>query len=353
MKLVSENRRDLPTDVGVQAARWALLQDSGMTKAQERAFTNWVAEDPEHIAAYEDALWAIAAVATHAAAPEMMELRKSALAARGPRRHRWSMLFSGALAASLVAGLVTITHNPGPEKIETNIGSEIAATGQPTEYRTEIGERTAITLSDGTVVTLDTDSQMRVAYTNRERAVYLLHGQAMFDVAHAKPQPFQVYARGQRITALGTVFNVRINGDQVRVAMVEGSVSVQPRATAVSDRRNVAAPPGVLTLTAGEALVAEPAHAMLVQPVDAREVGGWTAGMLTFNDVPLAEAVTEINRYTSRPIRIADLNTGKQRISGTFKSNDPVRFAQAITEILPVNASTSPDGAAIISKRGH
>ncbi len=57
-----------------------------------------------------------------------------------------------------------------------------------------------------------------------ERAVRLLNGQAIFTVAHGQPAPFRVYAGDKIVTAVGTVFDVRIDGEQVRVSVIEGAV---------------------------------------------------------------------------------------------------------------------------------
>jgi transmembrane sensor len=205
-------------------------------------------------------------------------------------------------------------------------------------------------LPDGSVATLDTDSQIRVAYTSRERAVYLLKGQGLFDVAHDESMPFQVYAKGQRITAVGTIFNVRIEGEQVKVSMVEGSVRVR---TMSSAGENPAARINELMLSAGEVAVVEPAKPMVIRPIDARLVGSWAGGLLVFNDTPLSDAVAEINRYNTRPIAIAEAAVGAYRVSGVFKSNDPAHFSRAMAEVLPIEVTPAPDGALILRAKGE
>jgi len=67
--------------------------------------------------------------------------------------------------------------------------------------------------------------------------------------------------------------------------------------------------------------------------------------MLTFNDTRLSDAVAEVNRYTIRPIAIADGTIGNYRISGVFRSNDPENFSQAVAQVLPVTVTHAPDGA--------
>jgi transmembrane sensor len=334
-----------PDAVQESAAAWVLRQDQGdLSEAEQRRFAQWLAEDDRHADAYDDAVWALSVTARHAGDSALIELRRTALQARGSRKRLWGWAGAvGAAAAAVVATMIwtaapqhTLTPTAQPPSLASNAGDPAAR-----RYRTGIGERAAIDLPDGSVATLDTDSQIRVAYSTGERAVHLLRGQALFEVAHGQSRPFRVYAQGQEITAIGTVFNVRLEGDRVRIAMVEGVVKVR-----AASRAGAApgAPRREITLTAGDGAVAAPAAPLEVKPVEPRDVTAWRGGQLVFNDVPLAEAVAEINRYTTRPIALADATVGAYRVSGVFKANDPEAFARAATEVLPVRITQERDG---------
>ena len=342
-----------PAPASEAAAAWVLLQEEGeLSEANQRRFADWLAEDEAHVAAHEDALWALDAAARHAGAPEMLALRNAAMAAGGARKRfaGWTGGFGLAAAAAAVAAIMLWT---APLEQGSLIGTatrvaEKTVDPATSNYQTGIGQRSSISLPDGSVTTLDTDSKIRVAYSNTERAIYLLKGQALFEVAHGKPTPFQVYVKGQRITAVGTIFNVRIEGDEVRVSMVEGTVKVRPRPAPGGDS---GAPAREVTLNAGEAIVAEAAKPLVVKAVAVREVASWKGGVLVFNDVPLFDAVAEINRYTTQPIAIADDAVGRYRVSGVFKSNDPEHFCQAMAEVFPIEVSIAPDGAPALRPR--
>jgi transmembrane sensor len=342
-----------PEPASLAAADWVLRQEKGeLGEADERRFADWLAEDPAHIAAYEDALWALDAVSHHAGDAEILALRNAALGARGNIGRVWWWTGAFGLVAATVAGIALWTARPNdvPPMIgtATRVAQKSADPGG-TIYRTGIGERSAVALPDSSVATLDTDSQISVAYTSRERAIYLLKGQALFDVAHDKAVPFQVYAKGQRITAVGTIFNVRIEGEQVKVSMVEGSVRVR---TVPPLGENRTTPIKELTLNAGEVAVVEPARPLVVRTIDPSQVASWKGGLLVFNDTPLSDAVAEINRYNMRPIAIADTAVGAYRVSGVFKSNDPEYFSRAMTEVLPIEIMPSPDGALTLRAKG-
>lgn len=344
-------RRD-PTDAGVAAAQWALRHSGGGPHdVDEPRFAAWLDADPDNAAAYVDALWALDAVARHAGEPEILALRHAALAARGNRRWRWTVLGGGAMAAAAAAAALLAWASLPRQAPVTAAGSEQVAQRKAARagiFRTGIGERAAIDLPDGSVVTLDTDSEIRVAYTPQARAIYLASGQALFEVAHGRPQPFQVFARGQLITAVGTVFNVRIEGPAVRVSMVDGMVKLRHE-----DRPGPAAAPfAELTLTAGEAALAGPDRAAAVErDADVRKVTAWKGGMLVFADTPLLDAVAEINRYTRQPIAIADAGVAAYRVNGVFKTNDPEHFSQAMAEVLPIEVTRAPDGSATLRAR--
>jgi transmembrane sensor len=340
-----------PTSAREAAAAWVLQQEEReLDEHEQQRFAAWLAEDETHIGAYDDALWALDAVGRHAGELELRELRAAALGARANRRGRlWAWSVGSGLVAAALAGFTAWTLAPGAVQRVGEATRIAERTVDPRDaiYTTSVGERSALRLPDGSVATLDTDSRLRVAYTARERGLHLLKGQALFEVAHDQPLPFQVYARGQRITALGTTFNVRIEGDEVRVSMVEGKVRVRSEPSRAEAQR----PAKELVLVAGESLSAQSARPMVIRPVPAEQVASWKGGLLVFHDTSLTEAVAEVNRYTTRPIAVADAAAG-YRVSGVFKSNDPEHFAQAMAEVFPLEVTHSPGGAVTLRARG-
>jgi len=352
--IVRSARRSIRSrPAGVVAAEWALLQDEReLAASEQQRFAEWLAEDEANFTAYEDAIWALDAVARHAGEPQLRELRVAALTARGSQPVRARTWAGGlAVAAAALAGIAVWTIAPRPlASLDGPVYTTVpTAPPRGAVYSTRIGERSAVRLPDDSVVTLDTDSSVRVAYSATERGLYLLKGQALFAVAHGRPLPFRVYARGQRIAAVGTTFNVRIEGHQVRVSMIEGKVQV--RSAPLSSPR-AQQPVRELTIVAGETLVAEPTGPMVVTSANAAQIASWKGGLLIFHDTPLSGAVAEINRYTTRPIAIADAAVGNYRVSGVFRTNDPEHFAQAMTEVFPIEIVHRPGASATLRLRG-
>lgn len=357
------------TAVDEAAARWLVRQREGADDEADRAaFRAWLDADPAHRRAYEKAAMACRFASAHAEAPEIVALRAAALAA-GPvepvawaarlRRARpWLAAAATVTAVATTATLVSLSPDGRPGAWLPNALVRPAPDADTALYRTAVGERTTVTLPDGSVATLDTDSSIHLAYSAGERGVRLLKGQALFEVAHNRTRPFHVYAAGRRVTALGTVFNVRMDGTRLRVALLEGSVridAVSPTSAPVpaSTPEKGAAPPPAkpVLLRPGELFEAEPAgQAAVTAPADAeaQRMASWRRGVVFFEDMRLADAVAEINRYARRPIAIADPVVGQYRVSGIFRTGDPLRFSQAMAEAFPIRIEQTPDGGLIL-----
>jgi transmembrane sensor len=321
-----------PGPIAKAAAAWLLDEQKGLSRRQRARRDDWLAADPRHAKAYHEALTTLSEFDRHAAHPEIMALRQAALAhsAAQPISRKlalWaacvvSILLFGATGWSLFNRFTVV---------------------QAAAYATSVGERSTVPLADGSAVTLNTGSKIEVAYATDERTVRLLNGQAIFTVAHGQRAPFRVYAGDKVVTAIGTVFDVRIDSDKVRVSVIEGAVRVTPRV----DRHVLA---DAETIVAGEAFVTSSAGAMSVKRVDIERVTSWRSGLLSFQDTSLHEAIAEVNRYTHRHITLADPRLGEYRVSGTFRVGEPERFARAMTQLFPV-AVTSTDTGTVIKRQ--
>ena len=338
------------------AAHWLTLEDEGRLSGEDRAgLERWLDADPAHRAAYDDARRACEAAARHAADPQIMALRAAALAVAPERSTPLRRIAAAAAIAAVVGGgsWLALSNAPGTEPSPLAVMAASLAPGlhpNTAVYRTAVGERSTFTLPDGSVATLNTGSLLKIAYTPGERGVRLLRGQALFEVAHNKQRPFQVYAGDRRITAVGTVFDVRLDGARVKVALVEGVVRVAhlaPKQTAGP----APTPVQQVVMTAGEVLDAAPSAAMTVRTADTGRATSWRAGVVVFDDEPLAAAVAEVNRYTTHPLVIADPSIGGLRVSGVFKTGDPERFARTMTDIFPVAVGDGPDGSEVLRRR--
>jgi len=215
-----------------------------------------------------------------------------------------------------------------------------AVEGRPAViYRTAVGEQQAVTLSDGSEITIDTDSVVRVPAWHARRTVRVERGRAFFHVAHDPAHPFVVSALGNAVTALGTRFAVGVDGDRFDVKLVDGAVEVEVPAARRTER-----------LHAGEMLEARGARVSLAAG-DMAAATGWQSGRLTFEATPLADAVAEMNRYAQRKLRLAGPELAARQVSGTFRAGDVAAFAAAL-EASGTGRIVSADDREIVLARG-
>jgi transmembrane sensor len=216
-----------------------------------------------------------------------------------------------------------------------------------------------VTLEDGSKISLDARSEVRVRYGKDARRLELIGGQARFDVAHDSRRPFSVRARDQLVIATGTAFNVDMVGSTVLVTLIEGRVEVlenigtpRPRVTAPPAADDIAVgKPQRQVLTAGEQLRVAPDSVPVVTAVDVSRAVAWESGHLVFADESLSSVVARINRYATRPVEV-DRDIGKLRISGVFRTGDLDTFVDTVTRYLPVVATVRDDGGITLHHKG-
>jgi transmembrane sensor len=238
------------------------------------------------------------------------------------------------------------------------------------EYTTDFGGLSRIVLDDGSIVNLNTNTQMRVQLTAEQRHIVLERGEALFKVAHDTTRPFDVDAGDTTVRAVGTEFSVRVRepaeasggAKDIEVLVKEGRVAIDPpKKNAKPLERAEQLPKTISTLSAGEAVtitatrVTTEQPQMQVQKVAEADVDKkllWTEGRLWFERQTLKDVVTEFNRYNRRQMVIADPAIENLRIGGGFEATDPESFIAALETTFGIRAFPSPssdgDGAEVI-----
>jgi transmembrane sensor len=357
------------------------------TAARER-FDEWLRRSPEHIRAYWEiaktyvelpaapaagkldvaALIAYAqsdanVVPLHSRASEIWALRAespSELSDKGavgptPRFRRPFFAVAAVAFAVVIGGAVWWQANRYPL------------------YSTDIGERRSITLADGSTVDLNARSQLRVEFSNSERHVELLSGEALFEVAKDKQRPFVVHSGEATVRAVGTQFDVYRKTYGTTITVLEGRVAVYSSARA--DQAGSASEPiapepiaapqrplprsatrdahstspqssgsaahvdsavsnsalsdpsgsAAIYLAAGEQVTVTPdaAGTPIPQHADITAATAWMQRKLIFEGSTLSDVVEELNRYNRRQLVIEDPKLAGFRISGVYSSADP------------------------------
>lgn len=126
--------------------------------------------------------------------------------------------------------------NRGGSKTETQLTLSTPKGGQ---YQ--------VTLADGTKVWLNTASTLKYPqrFIGKQRRIELV-GEAYFEVAHNRKQPFVVSSNGQEVTVLGTHFNINAYPDEsdIKTTLIQGSVSVSTMSSAVTNSSSTILSPG-------------------------------------------------------------------------------------------------------------
>jgi transmembrane sensor len=316
------------------ASRWIARLDREDASDHDRAaFERWRGADPRHAAAYArlDDIWN-RLLRLHAARANPQgggAIGPAAPAVPVPRVSRVTEHLRAVLAACLAVVIIGLMTWSQYESADTS-----------RRFVTEIGDYRRVPLVDGTIVELNTDTELRTSMTAASRRVELLKGEATFKVASDPGRPFVVVAGTTALQALGTMFNVRRRDGIVEVLMVEGTVAVGTSEEA--QRSEQPGAPPVPVIHAGQAAIVA-AHAELeVRAVNRDEVErelAWRKGMLSFKDSTLIDAAAEFNRYNSRQIIVSDPRIADVRVGGYFRANNIDGFVRVLESEFDISAT--------------
>lgn len=317
------SERETGEVIDAKAAEWAARVDAGPLSMDERsALDAWLAGDNRRLGAYAKARAVFAHVQrARALGPEYDAAEFAsprAAGSAGPNRR--TLWMGGAAAAAALA----VTAGAGVE-------------WRGTHFRTRRGEVRLVPLPDGSSMTLNTASRATIAFSKSERRVQLVQGEAIFDVAKDPARPFLVEAADTQVRAVGTSFVVKRLPDRpVQVVVCEGVVEVKRQTARFT-------PP--LRVVANTRAVAADHDAFAASAVSATEIRRelvWRDGLLSFEDEPLQQAITEFARYSDTPIVIDDPAIGQETVTGLFRANNPAGFAKAAAEALNLKTDVTP-----------
>lgn len=302
--------------IAEEAREWLIRLDGDdePSPADVAALHEWVERSPAH---REEllrigAFWRDADILTKLSVPLRSKPR-----GQGVRR-----LAAAAVFLLAIGSLLTVWLYPGSKTATNGI------------YAAAIGELQVQALADGSVVQINTDSQLQVDYSDSVRKIRLLRGEAHFEVDHDPDWPFEVHAGRGMVKAIGTAFSVHLLEDTVEVTVSEGVVDLAVVANRVESPGHEPVLETIGTLGHGQSAVfsSQPTSAgqpdggssivpeidMLAEQELARRLA-WREGYLVFAGEPLSHVVDEVNRYTPMTIDIADPALSQLRIGGRFK----------------------------------
>ncbi|MFC0515146.1 FecR family protein [Mucilaginibacter angelicae] len=177
-----------------------------------------------------------------------------------------------------------VEYRPGTEALAAN---QAAATLYNT-VSTPKGGQYQVVLPDGTRVWLNTASSIRfpTTFTGNDRQVEI-SGEVYFEVAKNKNKPFIVTSGNQKVTVLGTHFDINAYQDEgaVKTTLLEGSVKV-------SNGNNI------VLLKPGEQSQLSTENKLTVSDdIDMDEVVAWKNGFFQFNKADIQTIMNQISRW--------------------------------------------------------
>ncbi|EZP25839.1 FecR family protein [Pseudomonas sp. RIT288] len=319
---LSEAEYDAITDA---AAHWCMRLHAVDCSAEERlAFEQWHDAHPLHAFEYEAMLeiWDVAEHLPRPQTPPSVPLNKTL-----PAWRRY------AIAASVCALALPLAAYSG-----WNLG------WLPNSYQHFAATDTVrqVTLKDGSQVELNLNTELTFSNYKDERRVTLEKGEAFFEVSHDLSHPFVVRAGEGKIRVTGTRFNVWLYEDQVRVNLIEGSVLVTSNAALPGDG-----------LRLGPAMQAQYRHGDYTPQISQTYANdnalAWRNGKLVLDNLALNEALPLINRYLSKPLKLADANTGAIRVGGVYNVKELGGLVNTLPKVLPVYLTRNNEGDPVIN----
>lgn len=295
----------------------------------QAALLAWLEADPDRLRQYEQAKADQAALEPlrGAFASDLSRLRDRRRPAGAPRR---LALAGGLVAAGVAAALVVAPW----------LGGEDAGR----LYESAPGRIVDVRLDDGSSVTLDAGSAIRVALADDARRVTLERGAAYFDVAHDADRPFQVGVADRRVIVTGTRFVTALTGDGAEISLLQGRVSV--------GRRDVASPralDGALALAPGERATFRPGRPQIAKVrADVETATAWRARRLVFQDAPLSQVIAAAARYSDAPLEAADPRLARIRTTAILPLEGEGALADRMAALLPIRIERTAEGRVLV-----
>jgi transmembrane sensor len=335
--------------VEAEAAAWVARFDAGDVSAKDQAaFQAWLNGSALHRAAVAEYgnFWS--------EFDKLRQLTDPIGAERdGGMQAGRSALFSGAkpwLAACAAAIVVMVMAGgvlrlQAPEKREVVSRPQVASRQQipnrtwaMQSYSTVVGAQKKFALADGSLVTLNTNSQIDVEILGNRRDIHLVRGEAYFDVVHDKKRPFTVFANRYVVRDIGTAFAVHLlEKGLVGVRVTKGSVEIAaPRAGGnISDGAK-----SLGVVVAGHDVVfgQKIERAEIVSDAELGRKLAWRQGQLIYAGQPLAEVLADIGRYSNIEIELADPELRDMPVGGAFSVNQTDAIFAALENNFGIHA---------------
>jgi transmembrane sensor len=308
---------------------WYLHLNSADATVEDRVkFQNWRNENAEHEMAFSrvEKMWGkFDPVDTDAAKAGLKSALKTGTNLKEITRH----------AKTSILGLLLITLCYG------SLQSTPALIWMA-DNKTSIGEQKIITLDDGSIINLNTDTAIDVDFSDKQRKVNLHRGEILVTVSKDKARPFIIATQHGTARALGTKYNVRLDSNSTQVAVVESSVETCNNPTIFGSNLLSFKDKTCATLNAGQATEFNKEDMGKINPIDPESIVGWSTGSLAIDNQPLPIVLKELQRYSQSTLKYSDSELHRLQVSGVIPLHDIHQSLDVLSSRLPIHVSDLP-----------
>lgn len=307
-----ENIADTQSDALLEEAalHWQQISAPEASHLEFEALTQWLEQSPLHQDAFEKIEQTVLTVEEFAETNHKTNNSRNTAAQPIPFRpkvqeqnshhtapSKWSAWRPALLAAGLalaVFGFWSLTTSaPKPS--------------EQTQYMAQTNAQ-SIDLADGSMITLNRNTQLDVDFRTDQRSVKMSDGEAIFSVSPDADRPFIVETNHATVLVVGTKFNVLASTPYTEVTVSEGIVEVEINGH-------------TQRLTIGEQLRLNPDNSFSVMKTDPNRSMAWTGGELIYDSTPLERVIFDLGRYFDKEF-VVDENLEQIRFSGILLTND-------------------------------
>jgi len=309
--------------IQADACLWISKIDRGLSASEQRELVIWCEKSSKHYSTLIE-------MARHWDDAELL----SSLSELFPieQKHSKHIIFRPvAMAATVVLASLLSLNTFLPSSFIPYVPSykELQLT-ESRHMETRVGESVSSTLSDGSLLQLNTNTAIDVRYTPDYRLITLLKGEAQFNVSKDNERPFIVVVGDRSFTALGTIFNIQKNNNEgIELLVTEGRVLVEDSQLAPQVLAKVMSenqpPAEALIVSSGQKSILQGEEQVSVDAFSLDQVQrdlAWQQGMLVFDGEPLHSALEEVSRYTATKFELTESDLSQLKVSGYFKAGD-------------------------------
>lgn len=201
-------------------------------------------------------------------------------------------------------------------------------------YQTAYGKIQEIKLADGSVVTLNANSRLKVADNLADRPIreVWLEGEAYFDIAKRKGAKFIVYTPEAQIEVLGTEFNVNTRRDQTHIVLEEGKVQLS-----TDNQSMVVMKPGDM------ATVSPKSRRIQLKRVQPDVYDAWKASYLVLDGKTLPEIIISLEDIFGVTIKLSDSLLANRKLTGKLRTDVADDCIENLGIILDANVKKTGD----------